>query len=147
MDSTKHYPQGKRTFYALGRSADYGVDLNPEKWAMEANDNLLLIAMIEEVEGVENLDEIVKFPDLDAINFGPRDLWQSMKMPPFHEVNAVVEECTRRVISAGKVVNLSMKLAANLVDEIVGVSEKGVRMVTINILDFLRQGGAQLLHR
>ncbi|MER3399478.1 MAG: hypothetical protein C4316_13305 [Chloroflexota bacterium] len=36
----RFYPQGKRTFYALGRPANYGIGVDDASWAQAANDGL-----------------------------------------------------------------------------------------------------------
>ena len=54
-------------------------------YADEANDEILAIGMIETREGVENIQEIVTTPGLDAIYIGPADLTLGAKqgeLPP-----------------------------------------------------------------
>ena len=48
----------------------------------EANDEILVMAMIETKEGIENLDEICATPGLDAVYIGPADLSFALGLPP-----------------------------------------------------------------
>jgi len=68
----------------------------------------LLVAMIEHIRAVENLDEILQVEGLDAILVGPYDLSASMgltaqfEIPEFEAVMArISEHCNRRHIACG----------------------------------------------
>ena len=74
--ATRYPPQGYRslgpnraTFYA---GADYGQN---------ANDEIILLVMIETVQAVENLEEIAKAPGIDGFYIGPSDLAVSLGIP------------------------------------------------------------------
>lgn len=47
-----------------------------------ANDEILMLAMIETKEGLANLDEICATPGLDAVYIGPADLSFALGLPP-----------------------------------------------------------------
>ena len=64
----RYPPQGQRSFgptRAAIAMPSYGID---------ANNEILALAMIETAEGLENLREIVATPGLDGIYVGPADL-------------------------------------------------------------------------
>jgi 4-hydroxy-2-oxoheptanedioate aldolase len=65
----RYPPDGMRSFGPL-RAALYGG----RGYAAEANREIACIAMIETREGLENLEEIVRTPGLDAVYIGPADL-------------------------------------------------------------------------
>ncbi|MEM7408002.1 MAG: aldolase/citrate lyase family protein [Pseudomonadota bacterium] len=48
----------------------------------EANDEIVVMAMIETVEGLANLEEICATPGLDAVYIGPADLSFALGLPP-----------------------------------------------------------------
>lgn len=48
----------------------------------EANDQIIVMAMIETKEGLANLDAICATPGLDAVYIGPADLSYALDMPP-----------------------------------------------------------------
>lgn len=72
----RYPPQGNRSFGPI-RGALYGG----KGYAVEANDTLACIAMIETKDGIDNVEEIVQTPGLDAIYIGPADLALSMGLP------------------------------------------------------------------
>lgn len=51
-------------------------------YAARANDEVLTFAMIETAEALENLDEIMSVPGLDAVYVGPADLSQALGGAP-----------------------------------------------------------------
>lgn len=72
----RYPPDGTRSFGPI-RAALYGGN----GYAQEANDQLACIAMIETVEGIENVEEIVTTPGLDGIYIGPADLALALGLP------------------------------------------------------------------
>jgi 4-hydroxy-2-oxoheptanedioate aldolase len=48
----------------------------------KANDEIVVMAMIETKEGIENLDAICATPGLDAVYIGPADLSFALGLPP-----------------------------------------------------------------
>jgi 2-dehydro-3-deoxyglucarate aldolase/4-hydroxy-2-oxoheptanedioate aldolase len=73
-----------------------------------ANENVLLIAQIESVTGLENLDRIAAVPGLDVLWIGHFDLTNSMGIPAqfthpdyLAAVDRVIAACTRNGKAAG----------------------------------------------
>jgi 4-hydroxy-2-oxoheptanedioate aldolase len=96
--AAKFAPIGHRG-YAGGRTA-LGVTGN---FTTHANDETMVVAMLEEVEALKNLDAILQVEHVDAFFFAPGDLSQSMGYPgqPNHpEVQAAVEDAVRRTRAA-----------------------------------------------
>lgn len=139
VEWTRFHPQGKRTFYALGRSANYGIALDDADWARAANEELLLIASVEEVEGVERLPEILGVGGLDVIHIGPRDLWQSMGMPEQPEVDRVIGRIIAEGVAGGRWVSVQLRLGPGVEGRIAEYRRRGVRMVSVSLLDFIRE--------
>ena len=65
----RYPPDGNRSFGPI-RAAMYGG----RGYAKEANSQLACIAMIETLDGINNLEEILTTPGLDGIYIGPSDL-------------------------------------------------------------------------
>jgi 4-hydroxy-2-oxoheptanedioate aldolase len=51
-------------------------------YAVHANEVIITMAMIETREAVDNLDDILSTPGLDAVYIGPADLSQSFGLTP-----------------------------------------------------------------
>lgn len=70
-----------------------------------ANDQTMLMILIEDIIAVENLDEILKVDNIDVFFVAPGDLAQTMGHigEPHHpEVQSVVDESLRRIVAAGR---------------------------------------------
>ena len=103
--SCRYPPDGYRSFGPM-RAALYGG----RGYALEANNQLACIAMIETAEGRENAEEIISTPGLDGIYIGPADLALSMGLSvkgdqpqPEHlqEVQRLLGLCKKHGVAAG----------------------------------------------
>jgi 4-hydroxy-2-oxoheptanedioate aldolase len=143
---TRFHPLGERTFYNRGRSGNFSVGYtDTAAWARAANQELLVIGMVEEVKALEHLDEMLAVQGVDAIHLGHMDLWQSMGMPSdMKGVFDTIDEIVRRGVAAGKHMSHTIRLTDDAVDRMGAYMRIGSRMFTISPLDFLRQGGVKL---
>lgn len=74
----KYPPIGKRGV-GLARAQQYGLNFdNYKKWVAE---NLIVIAQIEHIDGINNLEEIIAVDGIDGTIIGPYDLSGSLGMP------------------------------------------------------------------
>jgi 2-dehydro-3-deoxyglucarate aldolase len=81
----------------------YGAEF--KEYVSTADDEILMLVMIEHIDAVNRIDEIVSVPDLDGFLIGPGDLSASMGLlneacsyPP----NVKVQESMAKVREAGK---------------------------------------------
>jgi len=107
VKSVKYSPQGERGVCRYVRAANYS-SMDKFKYFKSANEETMIIAHIEGVEGINNLDEILSVPGIDVIFIGPYDLSQSLGIPG--EVNnplvtekmeEVVLKCKQNKIAVG----------------------------------------------
>jgi 4-hydroxy-2-oxoheptanedioate aldolase len=103
--SCRYPPDGFRSFGPI-RGALYGG----RGYAVEANNQIACIAMIETAEGREKAEEIITTPGLDGVYIGPADLALSMGLPamgdqpqPEHlqEVQRLLALCKKHGVAAG----------------------------------------------
>ncbi len=101
----RYPPEGFRSFGPI-RGALYGG----RGYAVEANNQIACIAMIETAEGREKAEEIITTPGLDGIYIGPADLALSMGLPamgdqpqPEHleEVKRLIGLCKKHNVAVG----------------------------------------------
>ncbi len=100
----KYPPEGNRGVAGSPRAAGYGQ--NVSNYLPYANDQILILAAVETVEAVENLDDILAVPGLDSIFIGPMDLSTSMGHmgnPGHPDVQAMIRTIETKVLAAGKV--------------------------------------------
>ena len=78
VNAVKYPPNGIRGV-GLARAQKYGFDFNGYKKWLETES--LIIAQIEHVEGVENLESIISVEGIDCCIVGPYDLSGSLGLP------------------------------------------------------------------
>lgn len=103
-DACRFTPRGKRSF-GSGRGTYYGVPAARGESMRGIDDEMLVIALLEDVEALENLPDLLAVEGIDFFSFGPNDLAQSMGLPgePDHpEVRSAIEQATGRIHDAGK---------------------------------------------
>ncbi|MDE2911858.1 MAG: aldolase/citrate lyase family protein [Paracoccaceae bacterium] len=69
VDAMRYPPEGNRSFGPTRANVSAGPN-----YAMEANDNVLALAMIETAEALNNVEDICRTPGLDGVYIGPADL-------------------------------------------------------------------------
>jgi 4-hydroxy-2-oxoheptanedioate aldolase len=105
VGAMKYPPQGYRGLGGTRRTLYGGSD-----YVQHANDEIMVILMIETAEGVRNADEILSVPGVDACFVGPNDLAASMglaptldpKFPEYEEAIAkILAACRRHGVAPG----------------------------------------------
>lgn len=101
IDYAKYPPVGKRGV-GLFRAQKYGQGFNEYKqWV---KDELVVIAQIEHIEAVNNIEEIITIDGIDGVIIGPYDLSGSMGYPgDFYRDD--VSQAIQRVVDVCKVHN------------------------------------------
>ncbi len=107
VKSARYAPEGWRGCDAgSSRSSAYNLIEPPRDYFARSNREILVAVWVEEVEGMQNLDEILQVPGVDAVHFGPGDLALSMGFPgqsDHPDVQAALAEGYRKIKAAGKV--------------------------------------------
>ncbi len=78
MKAARYYPEGRRGCDEGRRSSGHGMLESAAGYFARPNREILVAVWIEEVEGMNNLDEILEVPGVDAVHFGYGDLALSM---------------------------------------------------------------------
>jgi 4-hydroxy-2-oxoheptanedioate aldolase len=111
---THFHPEGRRTYYTMGRAAGYGIGIEDKQWLAQANEEMFVMAMIEDIEVVSQLDDILAVDGVDAFHVGPHDLAQSMGFPSPERLNEVIAGIVSRVMAAGKHISVGVVTPWNL---------------------------------
>jgi 2-dehydro-3-deoxyglucarate aldolase len=105
VEYAKYPPIGKRGV-GLYRASGYGTTF--EEYKKFVNEELVIIAQIEHIDAVNNIDDILSVEGIDGTIIGPYDLSGSMGYPGEFErddvkiaVETVVEKCKEMNIPAG----------------------------------------------
>ncbi|MBI4336585.1 MAG: hypothetical protein HY683_01970 [Chloroflexi bacterium] len=148
VEAVRFHPQGTRTFYTTGRGGHYGIGVSEAEFAEASNRETLLVLQVEEVEGIRNLTQVLAVPGIDAIQFGPKDLRQSMGFPDPTKVWQVIEEALRTTTDAGKWASMVAWMGADPNSgKMARYRELGVRMITGQSPEFVIAGAQQFLRQ
>jgi 4-hydroxy-2-oxoheptanedioate aldolase len=74
--AARYYPDGNRSVGGGRHSLSW--DSSGAEYFQAANDQVLVVLQIEHIDGVNNADEILSVPGVDACFIGPNDLAASM---------------------------------------------------------------------
>jgi 2-keto-3-deoxy-L-rhamnonate aldolase RhmA len=100
--ATRFPPEGTRSFGPL-RAARYGMD--NKAYLEQANEQIVVILILETREAVESLAEIAAVPGIDGLYVGPFDLSLALGLDPLladsPKLEAVIDEAHRVCRDAG----------------------------------------------
>ena len=97
--AAKFGPIGLRGMFTGRRS--FGVD----DYYNRANEETMVVVLIEEIEAVDNLAEILEVPNIDVFFVAPGDLAQTMGHTGntgHPEVQSTVDNAIRQIVAAGR---------------------------------------------
>ena len=132
VDAALYPPAGRRGAAPVVRAANFGI----EPWAdyrRRANRDNLAMIMIEDVEGVENIDEIVRIPGLAGVLIGTWDLAVELGCADYGPPKPQVMAHVSRVIDATVGAGLIMSAHCWSADAASNYAELGCRMLIVSL--------------
>ncbi len=137
MQSAKYAPLGYRGMF--GGRQSYGV---PD-YFQAANDQSMVIVLLEEAKALQNLDEILLVDDVDVFFVAPSDLAQTMGHlgnPGHPEVQAAIDAAIARIVASGRT-------AGTLVndDNVARYIDQGARFLMTSFNAWLTRSSADFL--
>jgi 2-dehydro-3-deoxyglucarate aldolase len=88
LDYIYYPPKGKRGV-GLNRAQKYGVGF--DEYQDKLQNEIIVIAQIEHIDAINNLEEILSYEEIDATLIGPYDLSASLGIPGKYEEPVVME--------------------------------------------------------
>lgn len=139
MKSSKYAPLGYRGMF--GGRQSYGA----ADYFQAANDQSMVVVLLEEVEALQNLDEILKVDDIDVFFVAPSDLAQTMGHlgnPGHPEVQAAIDSAIARIVDSGRT-------PGTLVNDVnvEAYIEKGVKFLMTSFNPWIVRGSSDFLGR
>lgn len=126
---SKYSPQGTRGV-GLGRAHGYGFSF--DDYLGSANDNTTVVVQAEHIDAVNNIEEIVKVPGIDAVLIGPYDLSASLKKigeidhpDVVNAIQHVTEICQKN--------NMPLGIFGVTVDAVKPYIDKGFTLITVGV--------------
>jgi 4-hydroxy-2-oxoheptanedioate aldolase len=139
VEAAKFAPAGKRGMFTSRQG--FGVD----DYLKTANDQSLLIVLIEDIAAIGKLDEIVKVDHIDVFFVAPNDLATSMGHignMGHPEVQKTIDEAIARIVGAGRVAG--MLVNAGNVER---YTRQGVRALMTGFFPWVQAGVKEILER
>lgn len=130
-------PVGRRGIFSSRRS--YGES----EFFQHANQDTLVIVLIEELKAIENLASILSVDYIDVFFVAPGDLAQTMGMLGQHtdpKVETVVEDAIRQIVAAGRTAG-----ALGSEDNLQPYYDLGVRFFLTNYNAWIQTGAQDYL--
>lgn len=131
VQAAKFAPQGERGVCRFVRAARYSAS-DRFTYFEKANQETLVIAMVEGLEGVHNIQEIISTPGIDVLFVGPYDLSQSLGLTGQTD-HPSVEEKLREVIAAAKEVGVAVGSFADTVELAAKYRRLGIQYISYSV--------------
>ncbi len=124
---THYQPQGTRSFGPVRANLYGGAD-----YPLHANDTIVVFAMIETAQALDNLDAILSVEGLDAIYIGPSDLSLALGCKPsFDDVEPKVQQAMDHILERAKAHGVIAGTHNGEAKVARARAEKGFRFVTV----------------
>ena len=139
VEGAKFAPLGKRGMFTSRQGFGVGDYLKT------ANDQSLLIVLIEDIVGVRNLDEILKVDHIDIFFVAPNDLATSMGHignMGHPDVQQTIDGAIKKIVQSGRVVGTLVSA-----DNIERYTRLGVRAVMTSFFPWIQAGAKALIER
>lgn len=127
VSACRYPPKGER---GLGPFRGSRYETEFMEYYKQANDEIVVMVQIENVDAVKNLDAILAVPGLDSIFIGPSDLTASMGLYPntnHPDVLKVIQEVLDKSRAAGKPVGIYSTTGAGAKK----YAEQGFRFINV----------------
>ncbi len=96
IKDVKYPPMGKRT-YGVNRAQAYGFDF--DEYINNWNQTSTFMLQVESITGVNNIEELLAFDEVDGVMIGPLDISGSLGVPG-QTPHPLVIEASKKVIAA-----------------------------------------------
>jgi 4-hydroxy-2-oxoheptanedioate aldolase len=144
VDAVKYPPLGQRGI-GLSRASGYGFGPPGDEYRRLANEETIVIVLLENIRGVHALDDILAVDGVDVVFVGPADLSASMGGPIGLEepsVQAVVDDVLARTIAAGRIAGVNTGPRGARASEYV---QTGVRCLVTGMWSLIGAGATAYL--
>jgi 4-hydroxy-2-oxoheptanedioate aldolase len=138
VDAVRYPPIGSRGLGPI-RAADYMMgSMSQAEYVSFANEQLLVLPQVEDIEAIEHLEEMAEVPGIDGFVVGPRDLAMSMGFndgPGHDEVQATIETIYETVLAQ----NLVYGTVAGTGEAATDLAKRGVLLCLTSVQGLIKQ--------
>jgi 2-keto-3-deoxy-L-rhamnonate aldolase RhmA len=141
VSAAKYHPIGERGMFTSRR----GLGVPQDKYMDYANEDSLIIVIIEDIQGIKNLDEIITVENIDVFFVAPNDLAQSMGLANSKskdKLNKEIHQAIQKIQKANKKVG-TLANSTNIDSYI----DLGVDLLLYDTNQFIRDGITDLKNK
>jgi 4-hydroxy-2-oxoheptanedioate aldolase len=127
VQAVKYNPEGRRGLAGV-RAADYGLSQSLAEYVKSANQESMVIGVVESLQGVENIREMLEVEGLDGVFMGTNDLANSLGLTgqtSHPEILQAVDRIVAAGLATGKAIGGVVRAGENPQQYI----DKGCKMV------------------
>jgi 4-hydroxy-2-oxoheptanedioate aldolase len=138
----RYAPHGNRGL-ANVRAASYGLRDKLSDYCQMANEEVMVIAHIEDIEAIHNLEQLLTVEGIDVYYIGPVDLSNSLGKPGTvdGELKKTVDDAIAAIVRAGKVAGI-ISTDPEAARRYIGM---GVRYLATHAIHFMAAGSRSFL--
>ena len=140
--AVKYHPMGERGLAGV-RAAGYGA-MSQTDFVGHSNAQTMVLAMIESVDAIQNIEAIASVEGLDVLNIGTSDLSQSMGRPGKKDDPELIE-MVRRVIQVGNASGKAVAVGGVPSTEWERWRGEGASWFGTSVAELLLSGGRRIL--
>lgn len=146
VDAARYHPSGNRGVSSHSRAAGYGFLHAGAEYYTEANKQIVVITLLEDEEGINNVDEILEVEGVDCVDLGPGDLAMSMGLPDQSKdpkVQRLLEQAKKKILASDK----SLVVPVTSADAAIKALSEGAMFIEFNLSNLLTQSSRDFLSR
>lgn len=125
--ATRYPPLGTRSWGPL-RASLYTLD--NEDYFNRANDNILVVLILETTEAVENMEAIAAVPGIDALFLGPWDMTLALGLNPLQLPLPETEAVLERMLEIGRKGGIAIGSGCNTPEQLRHLQAQGVTFLS-----------------
>ena len=131
VDATFYAPLGSRSVGGMLHAVSFQTD--PATYYERANEEILLVLQLEHIKAIENAEEILSVPGVDAFFIGPNDLLKSMgKKPGWDSDDPVFVDALKHLQEVGKKYGVASGIHVANVASAIHRREEGFQFIAVS---------------
>jgi 4-hydroxy-2-oxoheptanedioate aldolase len=142
VSATRYPPQGQRSYGGLRAS---GYTFHSAEYFQSANDEILVVLIIETKEALDNIDAIAALPGIDVLMIGTFDLYLSLGLDPMQQPHPDGEKAVARILEAGRKHNRAVGGAYGSAADLRQKREQGFQFLAVTDYMLLAQAAKNSL--
>ena len=127
VSATRFPPVGDRSWGPL-RASKYTFD--NDDYLQSANDNILVILIIETAEALDNLEDIASVPGVDVLFIGPWDMCLALGLDPLQLPHKEIDDIVVRMVELSKRFQVVAGAGASSPEGIKDRIDQGVKYIS-----------------